>query len=86
MQPLAVAEARLPGVSKGVTKIQNRTQALLSLELPNDRRLDLATALDSVRKSGGLAGKESVDIGFDPVQKRHLGNRPVFDAFSLPCA
>ena len=68
MQPLAIPQARLPGVSKGVTKVQNRTQALLSLELPNDMRLDLATALDGVRKSGGLTGKESVDIGFDPVQ------------------
>ena len=86
MQPLAIAEARLPGVSKGVTKIQNRTQALLSLKLPNDMRLDLATALDGVRKSGGLTGKESVDIGFAPVQKRHVGNQPVFDAFSQPGA
>ena len=49
-------------------------------------RLDLATALDGVRKSGGLTGKESVDIGFNAVQKRLVGNRPVFDAFSQPGA
>ena len=49
-------------------------------------RLDLATALDRFPNSGGLTGKESVDIGFDPVQKRHVGNRPAFEASSQPGA
>ena len=82
VQPLAKAQAGLDGVAKGVAKIQNRPQARLALVLPHHPGLDFTTALHRVHQGLRIARHQGVDVGLNPVQKHHVGNRSVFDDFS----
>ena len=82
VQPFAIAQARFNRVAKGVTKIQDGPQARFALVLTDDPGLDLATALNGVGQRGRVFGQQRLKVDFQPAEKRHVGNRPVFDDFA----
>ena len=86
MQPLAITQTGLDGMAKGVAEIQNGAQAVVALVLRHHPGLDLATAFDGVGQRTGVARHQGTDVGLNPVQKRQVGNRAVFDDFGQPGA
>ena len=86
VQPLAVAQTGLDGMAKGVAKIENGAQTALALVLRHHMGLDLAAAPHRVRQRGHVAGAQGAKVGLDPIQKRHVGNRPVLDDFGQASA
>jgi len=48
-------------------------------------RLDFTTAPDNVYQSSRCSCQNVSDIGFNPGQKVHIGNRPILDDFGQTC-
>ena len=79
MQPLAIAQARFDGVREGVAEIEDGAQPVVALVLGDDFGLDFAAAPDGIGQCRRIARHQRVDMGFDPVEKSHVVNWPVFD-------
>ena len=79
MQPLAVAEAGLDRMTKGMAEVQDRTQTRLALVLLHHLRLDLARAPNRVAQRRVVARQQRVDVDLQPIEESHVGDRPVFD-------
>ena len=81
MQPLAKTQTGFDGMAKGMSKVEDGAQAPFTLVLAHHLGLDLATALNRPGQSGWVAGQQSVQVGFDPIEESHVRNRAVFDDF-----
>ena len=69
-------------MTKRVAKIQDGTQACFAFILPHNKSLDFAAALHGMRHGLGLTCFQRIDIGFNPIKKRHVGDGAIFDDFS----
>ena len=81
VQPLTVAHASLNGMAKGMAKIENGAQARFALVLSHHPGLDLTTALDCMRQRLRVTRHEGRHVVLNPIEKSHVGNRPVLDDF-----
>ncbi len=85
MQPLAIAKARLNGMPEGMAEIKDGAQALLPFILTDDPGLDFTTAPDGMRQRHGVARKQGIHIGFNPVKEIKVGDGPVLDNLGQTC-
>ena len=81
MQPLAIAQSGLDGVTEGVAVIQYGADAAFFFVLPHHPGLDFAAAAHRCGQRLWVAGQQRGQMGFDPVQKRHVCNGAVLDDF-----
>ena len=84
MQPGAVTHARLDGVAEGMAEIEDGPETRFTLILADHKGLDLAAALNSMRQRYAVSSTQGIDVGFDPAEKIHVGNRAVFDDLCQP--
>ena len=79
MQPNTETQTRFDGVAEGVAEIENGANATFAFILTNHPGFDFATAFDRISQRLRVACQQFVQMLFDPIEKRHVGDRPVLD-------
>ena len=79
MHPLAVTQSRFDGVPEGVAEVEDGPQSGFALVLFYHPGLELAAAFDGISQNCRIARHQTAEIGLDPVEKPHVGNRSVLD-------
>ena len=81
MQPHPIAHTGFDRMRKCMPQVQNGAHAAFLLVLRHHPGLDLATALYRHAQNVMLTHTQGWHVLLQPIQERHIGNRPVFDHF-----
>ena len=81
VQPVAIAQAGFDSVAEGMAKIEQCAHIHFAFILGHDGRFDFAGAHYGMFQGSGIACKQRIDVGFQPLEERCIADEPMLDDF-----